>query len=621
MEKIKLVIWDLDNTFWKGTLSEEKITLNQKNVTILKALTNRGIINSIASKNAFENVQNVLKKENLWNYFVFPHIAWLPKGELVHNIIKKCQLRPPNVLFIDDNQFNLEEVKFYSKGINVRRPNFLDEILKHKAFIGEEDHSNSRLMYYKTLERKDVDKQYYSDNYEFLQQSNIKVELICKLDSLVDRIFELVTRTNQLNFTKKRISKEEIISLINNKNYEYKCISANDKYGNYGIIGFYALEKKTFFLEHFIFSCRILHMGIEQFIYSILNYPKLSVVPEISVELKKDYIPTWISLEKREKKGDKHIFNNNRKKIKILIKAGCDLSAVMHYLSYKNLIVDTEFNEVSSDNHTVRRDHTIFLKNYIELDDESKEAILKNIPFFDKTIFQTKVYDNDYSFFIYSPLMDYTQPLYKHKTLQYKIAYGQYNNLLDDIKKKSNKIIEDYKEQKIYNINEKYLEYFKNNFEYLGLISADEFIKNLKFIKRKINKPMIIINGSEMLPRDNDAINQLKRHKEMNQALKKLINDHDGFYLLDVNEIINKPEDMRNSIRHYNRHIYIKIADKLRELISDMTNQKFTLNKQFYLFMKYKKKFIDQLNNRTIIKVLRYIGSPFSRKIERYLNQ
>ncbi len=25
-DKIKLVIWDMDETFWKGTISEEKIT-------------------------------------------------------------------------------------------------------------------------------------------------------------------------------------------------------------------------------------------------------------------------------------------------------------------------------------------------------------------------------------------------------------------------------------------------------------------------------------------------------------------------------------------------------------------------------------------------------------------
>ena len=54
MDSIKLVVWDLDETLWQGTLSEEGITLNEQHVTNVKELTSRGIINSIVSKNDFE---------------------------------------------------------------------------------------------------------------------------------------------------------------------------------------------------------------------------------------------------------------------------------------------------------------------------------------------------------------------------------------------------------------------------------------------------------------------------------------------------------------------------------------------------------------------------------------
>ena len=50
MEKIKLVIWDLDDTFWNGVLSEDKVTFNERNIEIVKTLTDRGIVNSICSK-------------------------------------------------------------------------------------------------------------------------------------------------------------------------------------------------------------------------------------------------------------------------------------------------------------------------------------------------------------------------------------------------------------------------------------------------------------------------------------------------------------------------------------------------------------------------------------------
>ena len=49
---IKIVIWDLDETFWKGTLSEGAIDAVPLNSKTVQELSRRGIINSIASKNS-----------------------------------------------------------------------------------------------------------------------------------------------------------------------------------------------------------------------------------------------------------------------------------------------------------------------------------------------------------------------------------------------------------------------------------------------------------------------------------------------------------------------------------------------------------------------------------------
>ena len=51
MKQIKLVIWDLDNTFWDGVISEGTVT-NPK-TQILQQLVDRGIVNSICSRNDF----------------------------------------------------------------------------------------------------------------------------------------------------------------------------------------------------------------------------------------------------------------------------------------------------------------------------------------------------------------------------------------------------------------------------------------------------------------------------------------------------------------------------------------------------------------------------------------
>ena len=55
----------------------------------------------------------------LWDEFVFPRIAFVPKGEVIKQLIADMQLRPVNVLFVDDNPHNLEEVAYAVPGISV----------------------------------------------------------------------------------------------------------------------------------------------------------------------------------------------------------------------------------------------------------------------------------------------------------------------------------------------------------------------------------------------------------------------------------------------------------------------------------------------------------------------
>ena len=42
MKKIKLIIWDLDETFWEGTLSEEGIKPIERHKELVISLSRRG---------------------------------------------------------------------------------------------------------------------------------------------------------------------------------------------------------------------------------------------------------------------------------------------------------------------------------------------------------------------------------------------------------------------------------------------------------------------------------------------------------------------------------------------------------------------------------------------------
>src|SRR6201999_4138356 len=71
-EAIRLVVWDLDGTFWDGTILEGGIQYHQRTHDIVVALARRGIMSSICSKNDHATIKDILCKSGLWDYFVFP---------------------------------------------------------------------------------------------------------------------------------------------------------------------------------------------------------------------------------------------------------------------------------------------------------------------------------------------------------------------------------------------------------------------------------------------------------------------------------------------------------------------------------------------------------------------
>ena len=128
---IKLVIWDLHGTVCNGTISESEIEFKPYVLNFIKELITKGIMNSICSKNDFNRVQEAFLNfgyQEFWDYFVFPSINWSAKGERVQEIIKNMNLREENVLFIDDNELNINEVKFYSPKIMTARPEQIKKI-------------------------------------------------------------------------------------------------------------------------------------------------------------------------------------------------------------------------------------------------------------------------------------------------------------------------------------------------------------------------------------------------------------------------------------------------------------------------------------------------------------
>jgi FkbH-like protein len=259
---IKLIVWDLDGILWNGTLAEEGPgQINYKVIDFIKTTESTGIVHSICSKNNFHQTKEFLESLGIWDLFVFPSIDLTPKYQRVLSIIESCQLRAPNVLFVDDNTINTNEALFYIPEINVSNDvSFIDSFTYEK--------SKSRTNQYRILEQKSVDK----NNIDFLKNSDINITITDEHGCIEfhDRIVELVNRSNTLNFTKSRMHVD--FSEKNTGPYfhfnfprQNYAVFVWDKYGYYGLVGFIGSDWDSNEVEHFVFSCRILNMGIENY--------------------------------------------------------------------------------------------------------------------------------------------------------------------------------------------------------------------------------------------------------------------------------------------------------------------------------------------------------------------
>ena len=100
----------------------------------------------------------------------------------------------------------------------------------------------------------------------FLRDSGIRATFTDRMDNLqfAGRIAELINRSNQLNYTQSRTTEAAIAArILDIDHYEVLCTFVWDRYGYYGLVGAAVYAFRTKRLEHFAFSCRIMHMGVE----------------------------------------------------------------------------------------------------------------------------------------------------------------------------------------------------------------------------------------------------------------------------------------------------------------------------------------------------------------------
>ncbi|MDR0603647.1 MAG: HAD-IIIC family phosphatase [Bacteroidales bacterium] len=278
--KIKCVVWDLDNTLWEGILSEDnEVKLRQDIVTYIKMLDEKGVLNSISSKNDYNEAYKKLEECNIVEYFLYPQINWHPKSNSIQAIAKSLNIGLDTFMFIDDSIFELAEVSSKLPMVKCYNISDVEAAMNTEALkIEISTESKTRRQSYREIEKRNSAEQVFGGNIDdFLCSCEMQLIITKPNDITFARCLELINRTNQLNCSGERIPSDVLHTMAIDTD-RYLCLQMNcvDKFGDYGIIGFCVInisDKARAVCEHFVLSCRAARKKIEQsFIEFIISY-------------------------------------------------------------------------------------------------------------------------------------------------------------------------------------------------------------------------------------------------------------------------------------------------------------------------------------------------------------
>ena len=278
-DAVKLVIFDLDDTLWRGVAAETDDPgpeiIEGWPLGILEAasyLWRRGILLAIVSKNDEATARAIWKKAYRGRFpmenFAAVKINWAPKAENIAAILAEVNLLPDSVLFVDDNPVERAAIREAFPGIRTMDAPLAEwrRILLwapelQRAVITEEAAARTEMIQAQ-IAREAVRSEMTHE--EFLASLGIEIVPHVVRDSAggrFQRCFELLNKTNQFNTTCRRWTPAEIEELF----AEGGCLIAldvSDKFTSYGITGLTVVRHDT--VEQFVLSCRVFGMGIEQ---------------------------------------------------------------------------------------------------------------------------------------------------------------------------------------------------------------------------------------------------------------------------------------------------------------------------------------------------------------------
>ncbi|GAA3931437.1 hypothetical protein [Hymenobacter algoricola] len=212
-------------------------------------------------------------------------------------------------------------------------------------------------------------------------------------------------------------------------------------------------------------------------------------------------------------------------------------------------------------------EHTALLRQGRELPATEQQRLAGQLPFLGREAFDTRLWGHDFDALVYSPLMDYTQELYREKATGVEIPFGGYQDLTAV---EPGAQAARYAQRRFRGMDEAFLRRFQREFTCEGQITPARFRENLRWLRAQVPAPVPIffLNGAEIDVPGAGETGAAQRQAAMNQALAEFVAEAENCFVIDVRDFVRTPADVTNNLRHYQRPHYRTLAQRVAAALS-----------------------------------------------------
>ncbi len=289
----KVLVLDLDNTLWGGVVGDDGVeglklghdTAEGEAFIAFQryclGLKRRGVLLAVASKNephlaklGFDHPDSVLKLDDFASF----HASWEPKTESLKAIAHELNLGLDSLVFVDDNPFERELVARTLPEVCVAK---VSDVTRFAEVLDREGHfepfsltvdDGARSEHYVADRARKQAQSRFRSYGQYLEWLEMKAEIAPFVPAYLERIAQLINKTNQFNLTTQRHTLAEVTAMASSPEHVTLYGRLADRFGDHGLVSVLAARAlgDALHVDVWLMSCRVLKRDLEHAMFAAL---------------------------------------------------------------------------------------------------------------------------------------------------------------------------------------------------------------------------------------------------------------------------------------------------------------------------------------------------------------